>query len=578
VVSDVLASVLDEATVGRLASVRSFERGAVYLSEGRVGPLRVSAGRVVATVAGTESYEVGLAVVDGELRFACSCPMGGDGVFCKHCVAVALCWLGSRGDSVPTLADARTHLLVLSREVLTELLIDHAHHDESLARRLLLMTTRAGCGAGADAAALCGLIDQCFAHGGFVSWREMPGYVRGIEETTDALEGLLADGSGDAVVGLVEYALELGERAIAHADDSGGLLGSALERLGELHLEACRRARPDPVALAEWLFERELGGDWDLFDGAVVRYADVLGATGVARYGELATGCWAGVPALGPGEVSADRFGARLRITRIMEALTERSGSLTDQIAVRERDLASPYRFLEVAELCRAHGEDDLALEWAQRGLSAFPTAPDERVRRFLIEEYRRRGRQRDALELSAAGFLAHPTLESYRELAADPQALGEWPRRREAALAELRTPAPDAPGSRRHPSLRGRGHSELVRVLIWEEDVEAAWRAARDGGCTPSLWLELAERRRAQHPSDALGVYRQHVEDTIAYKDKRSYAEAVQLIDETIRPLFAESGRAREFAGYLEEVRATHRQKRNLIKLLDRLSASTAP
>jgi len=504
-VSDLLA-VLDEATVGRLASVRSFERGAAYQSEGRVGPLRVSAARVVATVVGTESYEVELAGVDGGLRFACSCPMGAEGAFCKHCVAVALCWLGSRGDLGPTLDDARTHLLTLSREALTELLIDHAHEDESLARRLLLMTTRAGRGASADAAALYGLIDQSFAHGGLVSWREMPGYVRGIEETIDALEGLLADGFADAVVGLVEYALEVGERSIEHADDSGGLLGGALERLGELHLEACRRARPDPVELAERLFERELDGERDLFDGAVVRYADVLGAAGAARYRELATECWAGVPALGPGEVSADRYGARLRITRIMEALATLSGSLADQIAVHQRDLASPYRFLEIAELCRAHGEDDLALEWAQRGMSAFQTAPDQRVRRFLIEEFRRRDQPSDALEQSAAGFLAHPTLETYRELAADATALSEWPRRREAALAVLSSPAPDVPGSRRHPSLRGRGRAELVRVLIWEGDVEAAWQAASEGGCTPSLWLELAERRRPDHPSDAWG------------------------------------------------------------------------
>jgi uncharacterized Zn finger protein len=283
------------------------------------------------------------------------------------------------------------------------------------------------------------------------------------------------------------------------------------------------------------------------------------------------------VPALEPGEVSADRYGERLRITRIMEALAELSGSLADQIAVRERDLASPYRFLEVAELCRAHGRDDLALEWAQRGMSTFPTAPDERVRRFLIEEYRRRGQRRDALEESAGAFLAHPTLESYRELAADAQALDEWPRRRDAALAALRNPAPDAPGSRRHPSLRGRGQSELVRVLIWEDDLEAAWQAANDGGCTPTLWLELAERRRDEHPSDALSVYCQHVEDTIAYKDKRSYAEAVQLIEDTIRPLFAEAGRPHGFAEYLEQLRATHRQKRNFIKLLDGFAASTA-
>jgi uncharacterized Zn finger protein len=88
-------------------------------------------------------------------------------------------------------------------------------------------------------------------------------------------------------------------------------------------------------------------------------------------------------------------------------------------------------------------------------------------------------------------------------------------------------------------------------------------------------LWLELADRRRAEHPEDALAVYRDQVERTIAGKDKRSYAEAVQLMGQTIGPLFAECGRAADFDAYLAEVRATHRQKRNLMNLMDHLEAA---
>jgi hypothetical protein len=40
---------------------------------------------------------------------------------------------------------------------------------------------------------------------------------------------------------------------------------------------------------------------------------------------------------------------------------------------------------------------------------------------------------------------------------------------------------------------------------------------------CTGSLWMELAEARRAEHPEDTLVVYRQHVEDVIAAKNNRA-------------------------------------------------------
>jgi len=108
--------------------------------------------------------------------------------------------------------------------------------------------------------------------------------------------------------------------------------------------------------------------------------------------------------------------------------------------------------------------------------------------------------------------------------------------------------------------------------VLLWEDDPDAAWQAATEGDCTHNLWLQLADQRRAEHPEDTLTVYRRHVEQTIAGKDKRSYAEAVRLIEETIRPLFTECGKPEGFEGYVEELRSSHRPKRNLMKLMDQL------
>jgi len=562
-----LSQMLDKAVAG-FASTPSYERGLTYLEEGRVGVLRASAGRVGATVQGSEDYLVELRADGGKLRFSCSCPIGREGAFCKHCVAVALAWQREHDDPVPTLDDARTHLETLPQGELVELLIDHAHDDEALARKLLLRAATPT-SAAADVASLRALIEQAFAHREFVPYREVWGYVRGIEEATDVLEAQLEEGDGGDVVDLAEHALKLAEGALDHVDDSSGQMGDAIARLEELHLDACTRAKPDPAALAERLFAWELDGPWDVFDQAVARYAEVLGDAGLARYRELAEKEWAKVPKLAPGEDTSERYRTRLRITRIMQALAQHSGDLADLIAVEERDLSIGYRFLQIAELCREHGADDTALEWAERGMAAFAEDPDPRLRAFLVEEYRRRGRDAEALELSVQAFSARPGLESYRELATDAKGLGEWEARRSWALSLLRQPEPDLPGAARHPSLRGRGCSELVRVLIWEGDPDAAWEAAGEGGCTRDLWLKLADLRRAEHPEDAIGVYRRHVEDVIAGKDKRAYAEAVRLIDETMRALFAESGRPQDFDAYVEEVRASHKPKRNLMKAM---------
>jgi uncharacterized Zn finger protein len=152
-----------------------------------VGGLRGLAGRVGASVEGAETYTVELAAADGGLHASCTCPVGRDGAFCKHCVAVALRWLRQRGAAGPTLEDARAVLESLPSNTLVDLLVDHALGDDGLTRKLLLLTARAGDSGTPQAAQLQALVDQAFATHGFVPYHEVFEYVRGIDETIEAL-------------------------------------------------------------------------------------------------------------------------------------------------------------------------------------------------------------------------------------------------------------------------------------------------------------------------------------------------------------------------------------------------------
>ena len=126
-------------------------------------------------------------------------------------------------------------------------------------------------------------------------------------------------------------------------------------------------ARPDPVALAERLFELEMESEFGAFHQAVAVYADVLGEAGRAAYRRLAETAWAKVPALGPGDQDPNRYGGRYRITSIMEAVARADGDLEALVAVKSRDLSLPHAFLEIAELYQEAGNADRALEWAER-------------------------------------------------------------------------------------------------------------------------------------------------------------------------------------------------------------------
>lgn len=570
-VSTTLRELLDVAAIARLAGARSFERGEEYVQWGAVGRLRMGAESVAATVQGRDAYNVRLMVEGETLAYSCSCPVGADGAFCKHCVAVALCLIGDDVPAGPTRDEVRAHLASLEREQLVDLLMDQARDDPRLDERLQRRVVRHGNGPN-HIAAYRALIDRAFTVHGFVGYQDAYGYFAGIDETIDALEELLGGGQAETVIELAEHALRALATAIEHVDDSGGGMHEVVERLEGLHHQACVAARPDPGALAERLLAWELaGGDLDVFDRAAFRYAEVLGEPGLQRYRELAEERWAAVPELHPGDTDLDKYGERFRITRVMEALADLSGEFEQQIAVRFRDLSNGYDFLRIAELCLEHGERTLALDWAERGLAAFPERADPRLRAFVANRHRDEGRWAEALALSWLEFVDRPSLEAYKRLKDDAEQLGEWDARRIAALDLLRERTTSQSRSHDRWAPR-RDHSELVRIFLWEGDDDAAWEEASTGGCSNALWLELAARRRRTHPHDTLGVYERQVELAIAGRDKRAYDEAVALMDH-VRSVLDQLGDAEAFPRYVARVRDQHNRKRNLVKLLDQLA-----
>jgi len=140
-----LANILTRRAVHRMADAGSLERGADYAARGRVHGLAHDGEVVVAEVVGSRRYRVRLWAEDDALAHACTCPVGDDGLFCKHCVAVGLAWIAARTPAAapqPTLADVRAHLSGLTTEALVELLMEQAAVDERLRRRLSLEATR----------------------------------------------------------------------------------------------------------------------------------------------------------------------------------------------------------------------------------------------------------------------------------------------------------------------------------------------------------------------------------------------------------------------------------------------------
>lgn len=569
---------LTESMLRGLAGARSFERGREYFELGRVEQVAFEGETALGIVQGSDRYRVRLRIRSDDPEVGpeaeCNCPIGQEGAFCKHCVAVGLAILDA-GDSLESrpppmsVEELDRRLDGLERDELQALISSQLRIDDRLVERLRLHFAAPTEKGEPDVDAFRRAIDLACDPPGRVEPYE---WYRGVEEALDAVERLISTGSASAAVELSEHAIGTVVGSRWRIDDSDGVTTTLLERLERMHATACERACPDPEALAERLLELWLDGEAEVFADAIETHAAPLGERGLARYRELAEARWEQVPALEPG-AGRDWSSGRFAITAAMERLARASGDLDELVAVLARDLSTPYGFLKIAEACQAAGRQALAVEWAERGVDAFPDRPDPRLRSFLVDAYAAAGRGRDALEMAWERFADHPTLDNYRKLKPHAERLDEWPRRRERAHGLLRERARRA---REESPLKGYGfkipgadHSELVRILLWEEEADAAWREARAGGCDASLWLRLAELREEEHPEDSLLVYLERIEPTIDRKTKADYAEAVELI-ERAGAIFRRLDREPEFAELVAEIRSTHARKRNLIALLD--------
>jgi hypothetical protein len=348
-VEPTLTELLTREMLRRLGGQRSFERGEEYAELGAVGSLRWDDASVGASVQGMDRYRVRLEIAGGKLAGSCTCPVGRDGLFCKHCVAVGLAWLSrspERGEeaAAPTRNELSDRLAALGTEALAGLLVEHALDDEYLHARLLALTADATPDSDVRFRQLEHAFDVAVDPGGFVAWNEAYGFAQALEEVIGKVEQRLGAGQAVEIVAFCEHALRRIEGAFEYVDDSNGEVGGVKERLEELHLAACLEARPDPLELAERLFRWELEGAWETFFGAVERYADVLGERGIARYRELAEAAWANEPELGPGSSRA-WSSRRFRLSRIMEDLARAEGDVDALVAVLARDRSGPHRY-----------------------------------------------------------------------------------------------------------------------------------------------------------------------------------------------------------------------------------------
>ncbi|RKT25631.1 putative Zn finger protein [Paraburkholderia sp. RAU2J] len=584
-----LSEVLTLAEVQSLADTKTFARGKAYFHDGVVSRLDERDDAVRATVRGTHRYRVELAVDDGELAYECSCPVGDEGVFCKHAVAVALSWLENSGEEVFHAEESgpgkprkkrktfeeviREYVATLDTGALQELLMDAVERDLTLRDKLLFAARAAGA---SDLPGMKAAVRQATRISRPLDWRESGAYGDGLMSLADMLRQRLAGPHAAQVVELSELAIAGAEQSLEQIDDSGGDVMPAIFELASVHLDACTLTGPDPVKLAERLFRFQTEGKWDTFYNVLPAYAEPLGKDGLSRYRELVNEAWEALPALAPGKEHRRSYDSpRMQLEHAMEALAELDADVDTLIRIRSKDLSSPYRFLLVAELCVKHGRPDEGLVWAERGIKESGKSFDQRLLDFCIDAYLRRSEFDKADAFAWRRFEMQPTAEAFPALMKVATATGRHDETRERALRHLwaLVSEEESVAKSKRSVWQRATRTELVKVFLAGKENDVAWETFTGGPVAIQLWPEMASVRGKTHPHDAIALYHRLLPVAAESGSRNArYDEAFEIV-RAIGMLRARLDERAEFTSELEAIRAAYRAKRNFIKLLAKLS-----
>jgi len=534
--------ILSDKQLERAAGPGAFARGAAYHAQGRVDLLSLDGDQAVARVRGTEIYRVKLRWRGGVATGACDCPAFDSTDFCKHMVAVAMT-ARERADDGATI-DRRARLVDYLRQ---------QGLDAAIARLLSQAERDPNLWAEIEADALDALeddpalvrryraeIDAACHVSGDVGYYAVGTYADGLSTLLDRVERLNVSGRPIVVATLMAHFLDAMQDVFEAIDDSEGEVSSAVQRALKIHLAACEKTEPDPLDLAQWLFQHEVGGQWPAFEALRIDYAEVLGKTGMAEYRRLAEEAWAATAA----KDRAERYALR----EILDQFARQDGDLDARIALRSANLTGQYAYLEIIKICMEAERQDLALKWARDAVWVFEDAPNVNLVSLAARLEAQAGRNDEALSLLWRAFERAPHL---------------------ALVNDLKRLSPAEVVDRAAEILTAKGLSAMLFELqLAEGRLDAAWEIANRHALDDWRLKALAEASHQTHRSQALAAYERLAESSVGLGNAGAYDTAIKFI--RLRGQLCDDPASQ--AAYIADLAMRHKAKRTFIQRLDAL------
>lgn len=482
--------------------------------------------------------------------------------FCKHCVALALVLQERQANGALLQSGSdeeklKAYLAVQTPEALASELLNVLPKVPELRERLFLQAELAA--NSAPARRLKKVITQVTRPRQLWEYRQVAAYFKRIEATLQNIATIADELPAEVLLKTALYGIERLDKALEQLDDSGGYRFRAQERLRELHIKALRDLDWSPERRAVHILDLTLDAPWDQFDDVPNSYVDALGEEGLeAFYTEVQARVDA-LPEIRPGADFDEKYPYR----RLSHYLKERAVELEDWdalIRLEERTATSARDYRRIAALYLRKQDPAMAAEWLMKA-DALAGSDSGAGASLWADAHAASGDWDAAVDAQRRVLRQNPHYPQYSRLVELAARAGRAEEIRDETKAWLRTGAT-------RPWQDAQYAYTLAQILRNEEDWEGAYEALMGRVRDPEQLREAALWLGEPAPGRACELYALAMEALIAKKNKRGYRAAVEVLLEA-KPYFDLTG-PDEFAHFVARLRATHKQKRNLMAALD--------
>jgi len=267
------------------------------------------------------------------------------------------------------------NLEALGAKRLAEILFELGMGDAGVKRRLRLELS-AEVGAEAVAADIGKRLTRLRQARSVIDWEKRRAFVKDLDLQRQLIVEKVVDTRPDLAFELMWRFMELAEPVLNRVDDSRGDVGEVFRRacvdLGAI----AARAAPDPVRLADRVFEAVTGNDYGEYDRLVEVVLPALEEAGVTRLKERLMAALAERPRTKGG---FDAKAAALR--RALQDVADSEGDV-DTFIAHETGRRSPHGAAAIARRLLAAGRAEEALGYLEQA------APNEPATRDLEDEW----------------------------------------------------------------------------------------------------------------------------------------------------------------------------------------------